>query len=183
MFSKRRPAQLPPLRLGEMTFPWTSEVKYLGLRLTTTLNYSPHIKCQIGNALGTLIKLFPLLSKYSTLTTSTKFLLYKTSIRSILSYAAPVWCSISDSTYKQLRTLVGNLQLNTLYSVLSLCLFILLPVETCFILTNFKQIKELERDLTLQRFQAKCIASAANWRRNLQQITNYGNHWTKIIFV
>ena len=105
LFTKRRPVQPPPLRLGGMTFPWTTEVKYLGLRLTSTLNYSPHIKCQIGNALGTLLKLIPLLGKDSTLTTSTKLLLYTTSIRSIISYAAPVWCSISDSTYKQLQVL------------------------------------------------------------------------------
>jgi hypothetical protein len=36
-------------------------------------------------------------------------------------------------------------------------LFILLPVETCFILTKFKQIKELERDLTLQEFRQNAL--------------------------
>jgi hypothetical protein len=77
LFTKRRPDH-PPLQ--GMTIPWSSEVKYLGLRLTQTLNYSPHIKRQIGKAIGALIKLFPILSKESTLTTSTKILLYKTSI-------------------------------------------------------------------------------------------------------
>ena len=50
-------------------------------------------------------QLFPLLSRDSHLATSTKLLLYTTAIRSIVTYAAPVWCSISQSTYNQLQVL------------------------------------------------------------------------------
>ena len=145
LFTKRRPVQPPPLRLGGMTFPRTTEVKYLGLRLTSTLNYSPHIKCQIGNALGTLLKLFPLFGKDSTLTTSTKLLLYTTSIRSIISYAAPVWCSISDSTYKQLQVLQNK------------CLRIILnaPRRT--------PIEDLHRTVDIERLRAYLLHISARF--------------------
>jgi hypothetical protein len=103
LFTKRRPAHPAPLRLEGSTIPWASEDTYLGLWLTPTLKYSTHIKRLAGTALGNLIKIFPLLAKDSTLSTSTKLLLYTTSIRSTLSYAAPVWCSVSDSTYQQLQ--------------------------------------------------------------------------------
>jgi hypothetical protein len=50
-------------------------------------------------------KLFPLLCRESHLETSNKLLLYTTALRSIVAYAAPVWCSISRSTFKQLQVL------------------------------------------------------------------------------
>jgi hypothetical protein len=36
---------------------------------------------------------------------STKLLLYTTAIRSIVAYTAPVWCSISRSSFNQLQVL------------------------------------------------------------------------------
>lgn len=50
-----------------------------------------------------LIKLFPLLGKDSTLTVSTKLHIYKTIIRPMLTYTAPIWCSMSTSAYRQLE--------------------------------------------------------------------------------
>ena len=83
--------------------PWSTQVNYLGLRLTTTLNYSSQIKRAAHTAIGNLVQLFPLLAKDSTLSVATKLHIFKASVRSALTYAAPVWCSISDSTYQQLE--------------------------------------------------------------------------------
>ena len=52
---------------------------------------------------GNLMHLFPLLAKDSTLSVNTKLRIYKASIRSALTYAAPVWCSISNSNYQLLQ--------------------------------------------------------------------------------
>jgi hypothetical protein len=105
LFTKRRPLRPLSPKIGQLTITWSTEVKYLGLRLTPTLNYTEHIKGQIGKALGTMRKLFPLLGRESNLETPTKLLLYTTAIRSIVAYAAPVWCSINSSSFKQLQVL------------------------------------------------------------------------------
>jgi hypothetical protein len=51
------------------------------------------------------VKLFPLLARDSTLTVQNKLTLYKLSIRSILTYAAPVWSNTSSTNYRRLQTL------------------------------------------------------------------------------
>ena len=86
-----------------MDIPWSSEVTYLGLRLTSTLNYSAYIKTAAHKAIGNLVQLFLLLANDSTLSVATKLHIYKAAVRSTMTYAAPVWCSISDSTYQQLE--------------------------------------------------------------------------------
>jgi hypothetical protein len=100
VFTKRRPTHPAPIQLEGVKIPWTTEVTYLGLQLTTTLNYSSHVKRSAHKALGNLVNLFPLLAKESSLSTAIKLHLYKASIRSTMTYAAPVWCSVSASTYQ-----------------------------------------------------------------------------------
>lgn len=103
LFTKRRPRNPTSIQLHGMDIPWSPAVTYLGLRLTSTLNYSAYIKTAAHKALGNLVQLFPLLANDSTLSVATKLHIYKAAIRSTMTYAAPVWCSISDSTYKQLE--------------------------------------------------------------------------------
>jgi hypothetical protein len=113
VFTKRRPTHPAPIRLEGVTIPWTTEVIYLGLKLTSTLNYSIHIKRSALKALGNLVNLFPLLAKESALSTAIKLHLYKASIRSTMTYTAPVWCSVSTSTYQYLQ-IVQNIGQYTL---------------------------------------------------------------------
>jgi hypothetical protein len=87
---------------GKCGHPMVS-VTYLGLRLTSTLNYTSHIKRTTQQATGILVQIFPLLAKESTLSVETKLRLYKATIRATLTYAAPTWCSISLSTYRHLK--------------------------------------------------------------------------------
>jgi hypothetical protein len=61
-------------------------------------------RCQCVAAItGVLLHLFPLLARDSTLTLSNKLTLYKLVIRSILTYAAPVWSNTSSSNYRRLQ--------------------------------------------------------------------------------
>lgn len=103
IFTKRRPHPPKQIMMEEVEIPWTHEVKYLGLQLTSTLNYSSHTKLATRKAIGILVQIFPLLAKESTLSVATKLQIYKAVIRSTLTYAAPTWCSISKSTYRNLE--------------------------------------------------------------------------------
>jgi hypothetical protein len=49
------------------------------------------------------VKVFPLLARHSPLTTPNKILLYKLLLRSMVTYAAPVWSSTSPTNYRHLQ--------------------------------------------------------------------------------
>jgi hypothetical protein len=53
--------------------------------------------------MGTLLKIFPLLARDSPLTIPNKRLLYKLLLRSMITYAAPVWSSTSLTNYHHLQ--------------------------------------------------------------------------------
>jgi hypothetical protein len=100
IFTKRRPSYPDSIQVEGIEIPWTRIVKYLGLHLTSTLNFNLHTKNLAQKALGILITMFPLLGRQSILEMNIKIQLYKAIIRSTMSYAAPVWFGISDSTYR-----------------------------------------------------------------------------------
>jgi hypothetical protein len=102
-FTKRRSTLPSQIRLEIVDIPWSQTVTYLGLRLTSTLNYTSYINRTTQQTTDILVKLFPLLAKESTLSVETKLRLYKATIRATLTYAAPTWCSISHSTYRHLE--------------------------------------------------------------------------------
>jgi hypothetical protein len=103
IFTKRRPQYSEPIHMEGLEIPWTKTFKYLCLPLTSTLNCTQHVKQTAQEANGNLVTLFPLLTRDSTLTMEIKLHLYKSIIRSTMTYAAPVWCAISDSTYQNLH--------------------------------------------------------------------------------
>ena len=76
----------------------------MGLHLTPTLTFTTHVRRAAHAALGYLANLFPLLARDSTLSMTTKLRLYLASIRSTLTYGAPVWCSTSDTNIHTLQT-------------------------------------------------------------------------------
>jgi hypothetical protein len=76
LFTKRRPRNPTPIQLDGMDIPWSSEVTYLGLRLTSTLNYSAYIRTAAHKAIGNLVQVFPLLANDSTLSVATKMHIY-----------------------------------------------------------------------------------------------------------
>jgi len=53
--------------------------------------------------MGTFLKIFPLLARDSPLTIPNKILLYKLLLRSMITYAAPVWSSTSLTNYRHLQ--------------------------------------------------------------------------------
>lgn len=93
-----------PLIIEGEKIPVTkNSVKYLGVYLDKTLSFAPHINQLVKKGHGCIRLLYPLLNKYSTLSVKNKKLLYTAIIRPILTYAAPVWSGVSDTSFNKLQ--------------------------------------------------------------------------------
>ena len=105
VFSKRPKAgEGPSLFFGENRIPKQQIVKYLGVHMDKKLTWSHHIKTQIRKAKGVRTSLLPLIKASSPLSIKTKLLLYKSTIKPLLSYASPVWLHAAASHLKRLQT-------------------------------------------------------------------------------
>jgi hypothetical protein len=89
----------------KLTIPWSNTVKYLGLLLDSKLLFTKHLQTVLHKARGTLLKISPppLLAGGSPLTIPNKMLLYKLLLRSMITYAAPVWSWKSPTNYCHLQ--------------------------------------------------------------------------------
>ena len=103
VFTRRRPATPAPVRFKHTVIPWNTHVRYLGVILDSKLLFTKHVTSVTHRAPGTLLRLFPLLARDSTLTLTNKLTLYKLIIPSILSYAAPVWSNTPSYNYRRLQ--------------------------------------------------------------------------------
>ena len=83
----------------------TIAIRYLGLVLDSKRLFTKHLHTVTCKATCAFLQLFPLLSRYSTLTLHNKLTIYKLPIRPILTYAAPVWSNTSPSNYRHLQVL------------------------------------------------------------------------------
>jgi hypothetical protein len=108
LLTKRRPPDPQPLQFHNATIFWSNTVKYLGLLLDSRLLLTKHLKTILHKATGTLLKIFPLLARDSPLTIPNKILLYKLPLRSMITYAAPVWSSNISNQLSSPTSLLGD---------------------------------------------------------------------------
>jgi hypothetical protein len=157
--------------------PWTKQIQYLGLHFTSTLNFNTHIKRSAHKALGHLIQLFHLLDRESSLAPATKLHLYKTSIRPTMTYAAPVRCSISPSTYQYLQVIQNKcLRVITQSPIRT-------PISHLHTVTGIDYLHTYIRSLA-ERFYAQCpehenplVRSIGNYtRQDLLQLYKKYRH-------
>ncbi|RZC42429.1 RVT 1 domain containing protein [Asbolus verrucosus] len=94
---------LDKLKVGGNKIVESKQVKYLGTYLDSRLNYNENTKQLIKKGSGVLKNLYSLLSKRSKLKTKNKIHIYKAIIRPVITYAAPVWCGLSDTAIKPLE--------------------------------------------------------------------------------
>lgn len=92
-----------PIILENQRIPTSESVKYLGVHLDRRLSYHKHIQETLRRAYGVQRTLYPLLARNSGLTRENKKLVYTALVRPMLTYACPVWCSISDTAYVNLQ--------------------------------------------------------------------------------
>jgi hypothetical protein len=103
LFSKHCPLLPDPFQIQDTFVPWVSAVHYLGLMLySKLLLFTQHLHTIANRATGVFCNIFSLLAQDSVLTQSNKLTLYKLFIRSILTYAVPVWSSTCCSNYLRL---------------------------------------------------------------------------------
>jgi Reverse transcriptase (RNA-dependent DNA polymerase) len=86
---KRKP--ISNIVVDDSTIKFSKEVTYLGITLDSKLTFASHIKTTCVKASNCLKSLFPLLNRKSRLSLKNKNLLFKSIIRPILSYGAPIW--------------------------------------------------------------------------------------------
>lgn len=84
------------------TISTSNDVKYLGVHFNEKFRFNPHSKTVIKKAAFAFHRVYPLMRKQNGLSTRTKLLLYKQLIRPIITYAFPVWYTISKTYLKKL---------------------------------------------------------------------------------
>lgn len=90
--TKRKTKQIPSdnLVINNADIPWSSELKYLGLTLDKQLTLKPHILTTITKTNAIIRLLYPFINRNSLLENRMKVHLYRTYLRPVLTYAAPI---------------------------------------------------------------------------------------------
>ena len=102
--SRRKSKQIPPnsIRIGMLDLPIARQNKYLGFTLDNTLNLKTHIDNSITKAQNRGRQLYTFLKRNSFASKKLKIKIYKTYIRPILVYGAPIINSAAMSNKKNL---------------------------------------------------------------------------------
>jgi hypothetical protein len=107
LFSRRRShlrGSVSAVKLFNENIPWTKETKYLGVTLDSTLNFKSHISRILQKLNLRLRQLFPILNRSSAIDINLALTIYKSLLRSIMTYACPVWGFAAPSHIKKLQT-------------------------------------------------------------------------------
>ena len=78
-------------------------MKYLGLNITTNFKFKKHIELIINKSKAALNMYFKIFKQNNCLKTKIKLIFYKQMIRSLISYAFPIWFSINSRTMESIR--------------------------------------------------------------------------------
>lgn len=103
LLTKRRNTPIRPLVIEGEIIEESREIKYLGIVLDKGLTFGPHIMKTRRRAAGARRMLWPYIEKTNPLDRKLKIALYKTYIRPILTYGAPVWNSTAKHYLKKLQ--------------------------------------------------------------------------------
>lgn len=111
---RRQPTQKLLLNNNEVKFD--KQLKYLGVILDAKLNFGNHIANIKTKATNCVRAVYPLICKSSKLNTANKLTIFKTIIRPILMYAAPVWMNAAVSHLKHLQ-IIQNKSIKIIYNL------------------------------------------------------------------
>lgn len=153
LFSKRRPTLKGKVTVQDSNIEWSPQVKYLGVILDKKLLFTKHTKYVCNKAYGALSQMFPIFNHKNKLSKENKLTIYKTTIRPILTYAAPVWSSMCNSNFSSLQIIQNkSLRIVTSYPRYT-------PIGLLHDMTDMVTLKQFITDLTKSFFN-KCSASA-----------------------
>ncbi|GBP27708.1 RNA-directed DNA polymerase from mobile element jockey [Eumeta japonica] len=95
----------PPLRIYNSPTPWQHTYKYLGITLDRNLHFRDHIKRVRKTVIFYQSRLKGMLGRNSKLSLRNERTLYLMCIRTVLTYASPVFAHAAPNTLKKLQAL------------------------------------------------------------------------------
>lgn len=107
MYTRKRTRRTPAfnIEMGGHLIDWKEEVVYLGLTMDSRLDWKSHVAKAQDKARKAIGAMKPIFNRRSPLLPKTKLLIYYSLIRPVLTYAIPVWSSISHSDHMRLQVL------------------------------------------------------------------------------
>jgi hypothetical protein len=105
IFSRKRTNNkiFTPIKINNHTVTPAKTVKYLGVTLDTRLNFKENVKQKLNKANNAIRMIYPLIKRNSKLNANNKIIIYKTLIRPIITYAAPIWSHMSNYALQPLE--------------------------------------------------------------------------------
>lgn len=82
----------------------SSAIKYLGVTMEQNLRFNLHCKNVLQQARNAASRLYKFIGYYGNLNTRNKLTIYKTCVRSLLTYNIQVWNDVSKSNMKKLES-------------------------------------------------------------------------------
>ena len=152
-FSMRK-GNCPPLQLNNKTIEHVDNVKYLGLHLDRRLTFSHHISQKKKQLNTRRRQLYGILRSESGLSLDNKLLIYKTCLKPVLMYCAPLWGMASNSNIKKLEA----------FQPITLRVMTGLP--------NYVSNEEIRRDLNLNTISTEIINATERYKYRLEAHPN-----------
>lgn len=130
-----------------------NSIKYLGVIIDNKLNFNKHIATVITKAKAAMSILYNLI-KNKNITINNKITIYKTCIRPILTYACPVWCSVSKSNMNKLQIIQNK------------CLNIILDNHFYIGNTNYMSVKKCHKKANIETVETFVDRLSNNFYNN-----------------
>lgn len=112
IFTLKRVIDPPCIIINNKPIVWNQKdkaVKYLGVHLDQRLTWGIHINTRVNQAYDRLKQLYSLINRKTPLRMECTLLLYKALIRSLVTYACPVWSNASTTNIKKIQTLQNKI--------------------------------------------------------------------------
>ena len=100
-----RSKETSQINFNNQLLPWNQQVRYLGVILDKKLLFKQNIDYNITKSKKAMALIYPLLRKNSFLNVKTKKILYTAYVRSILTYACPVFSNCAKTHIQRLQVL------------------------------------------------------------------------------
>ena len=99
---------MPPI-INKQKIQVTKQIKYLGVILDQRLKFVQNVSHTLQKTFLATQSLYALLSPKSQMSLQNKLTIYKAIIRPVMTYAAPIWCGMSDTQYYRLQKMQNKL--------------------------------------------------------------------------
>ncbi|XP_017779597.1 PREDICTED: RNA-directed DNA polymerase from mobile element jockey-like [Nicrophorus vespilloides] len=115
LFTRKRSTPSGALTVFGEDIQWKPSAKYMGVTLDKDLRFKQHIETARNKACATIKLLYPLMNRRSRLNIPSKLAIYKSIIRSGMTYASPAWGHAARTHLYKLQV-IQNKTLRTIYN-------------------------------------------------------------------